>query len=166
MNIFSVDAETNGLYGDVWAIGAVVLSPDGKMVDSFSGQVENPVITDQWVLTNIVPYVSLPKYKSARELRDAFWSFWMKNKATCLAIADYAYPVESNLFRLCINDDVSRTWDGPYPLHEVATLLYAAGIDPNISREEFSGMYHLTKHNPLDDAYLSALTWIKAKNTL
>ena len=38
MKTFSFDAETDGLYGDVWAIGAVV--QDGAKQKVFAGQID------------------------------------------------------------------------------------------------------------------------------
>ncbi len=39
MNRFFVDAETEGLYGDVIAIGAVVVNETGSEIDSSGGNI-------------------------------------------------------------------------------------------------------------------------------
>jgi hypothetical protein len=170
---FSVDAETDGLYGPVWAIGAVVLNYWGEVVARFEGQVSPASLTNTWVIENVVPHVNLPLYGSARELRDAFWAFWMTWREGVVTISDIGSPVESGLFRTCVEDDPeARQWNGPYPLHEVSTLLFAVGQDPDVDRLEYadmrsvSAMPGLQKHNPVFDAYVSALCWLKAEKLL
>lgn len=162
MKIFSVDAETDGLYGDVWAIGAVVANESGEIVATFAGQVPYTG-TNEWVRENVAPFVSLPGYESARALRDAFWIFWIAHREGALCLADFGTPVESGLFRSCVADDPNaRQWLGPYPLHEVGTALLCAGIDPDIDRIDFSGLNGLSRHNPVDDARASLECWFKA----
>lgn len=170
-NVFSVDAETDGLYGAVWAVGATLYDEEGREIDRFGGMVDPSklVLRDEWVKENVLPHVNLETYDSHRSLRDAFWAFWVKNRDGATAIADVGSPVESGLFRACVEDDPSeRIWSGPYPLHEVATALLCAGVDPDIDRIEYSGVdpSAVRKHNPVDDAIVSAQCWFRAFNTL
>ena len=163
MYLFSFDAETDGLYGPVWAIGAVVLDAAGNEVNSFAGQVSGGTLNDPWVIENVVPFVNLPRYATRRELRDAFWSFWMEYRGSSITLADFGSPVESGLFRSLIADDpTSRQWHGPYPLHEVGTMLLAAGLDPDLDRIQFTGLTSAVKHDPVWDARVSAAAWRKA----
>ena len=161
-NILSIDAESDGLYGPVWAIGAIVINSKGKEISRFEGQISSDIVTDSWVIKNIVPYVNLPKYNTALGLRDAFWKFWIENKKDAIVIADFGAIVEGGLFRACVADDPNRTWDGPYPMHELGTALLLAGIDPDIDRKEYSGLKDLDKHNPVHDAILAAACWKKS----
>lgn len=159
---FSLDAETDGLYGDVWAIGAVVADGSGEIVATFAGQIDPASVSNEWVRENVVPFVSLPRYESARALRDAFWAFWLAHRECATCIADFGSPIESGLFRTCVADDPdARQWLGPYPLHEVGTALLCAGIDADIDRVEFSGLLGLVKHNPVDDARASLACWMR-----
>ena len=158
--IFSVDAESDGLYGAIWAIGAVVMESPGVEVARFEGQLDSACVTDTWVQENIVPVVDLPLYASPKELRDAFWAFWMLHKKDAICLSDFGAPVEARLFRDCVLDDPqARTWEGPYPMHELGTLLLATGNDPDISREKLSGLLHVTRHNPADDALMAVACW-------
>lgn len=160
--LLCLDAETDGLYGAVWAIGAIVLNGDGSEIARFAGQVDPSDLKDEWVRENIAVHLDLPRYGSRRELRDAFWAFWMEHREGSTCIADVGSPVESGLFRACVEEESgARMWNGPYPLHEVATALLCAGVDPDIDRVEFSGLAGLTKHNPVDDAIASAACWRK-----
>jgi hypothetical protein len=162
-NLFVVDAETDGLYGAVWAIGTVVLREDGSELDRFAGQVDPSDLTDSWVRENVAAHISLPRFATRQELRDAFWAFWTRHRESAMCVADVGSPVESGLFRTCVADDpASRMWNGPYPLHEVATVLLCAGVDPDVDRVAFSGLTGLTKHNPVDDSLASGHSWLKA----
>lgn len=164
MNLFSFDAETDGLWGAVWAIGAVVLDEQGEEVDRFAGQVEltKDTVTDEWVKANIVPLVDLPRYPLQRPLLEAFWEFWIKHAKTSLCLADFGGIVEARLFRDCVMLDwEARQWLGPYPMHELGTALLLSGVDPDVNRREFAGRPELVQHDPVDDAIAAALCWRK-----
>lgn len=164
MNIFMFDAETDGLYGPVWAIGAVVYSEGGSEIAQFSGQIDPQSVTNAWVREHVVPHVDLPLFESARALRNAFWAFWMAQREEATCWADFGAPVEAGLFRACVEDDPeARQWLGPYPLHEVGTMLLVASVDPDIDRVEFAGLTGLKKHDPLDDCRASFACWLKAQ---
>lgn len=160
--IFSVDAETDGLYGPVWAIGAVVLEGEDVTAE-FVGQIDPTTVTDQWVRDNIVPHLDLPRYDSREALLGAFWAFWMEHKGDAICVADFGAPVEAGLFRACVEMAPSeRMWDGPYPMHELGTALLLAGLDPDLDRFEMAGIDGLTKHNPRDDALTAGICWRRA----
>lgn len=104
--IFSVDAETNGLYGPVWAVGAVVLDTDtGAITATFRGQISPGEVTDDWTREHVVPVVRLPLYPSRAELLEAFWAFWERHSSDRAAVADVGAPVEAGLFRACVERD-------------------------------------------------------------
>lgn len=157
--IFSVDAETNGLYGDVWAIGAVVLDEDGEVVDEFRAQLNPGHVTDPWVRKHIVPVVDLPRM-STGSMFDEFWRFWLAYRESTICVADFGAPVEAGLFRRCVEEDLAeRLWLGPYPMHELGTALLLAGVDPDVNRREFAGRPDLVQHDPYDDALAAGLCW-------
>lgn len=161
--IFSVDAETDGLYGKVWAIGAVVLETDddvSRELARFEGQINSDVVTDLWVRENIVGLFQLTQYLDRGRLLNAFWDFWMEHKKDAICLADFGAPVEAALFRACVElDPEQRTWEGPYPLHELGTALLCGGRDPDIDRRKFGGMPNLVQHDPVDDALAAAHCW-------
>jgi hypothetical protein len=165
--LFSFDAETNGLYGEVWAVGAVLLgaarTEAGMFPVTFSGQLDPSVVTDPWTREHVVPVVDLPRYETRVELLDTFWAFWLAHRTGADCVGDFAAPVEAGLFRACVELDVAgRQWNGPYPLHELGTLLLARGLDPELDRREFAGRLDLVAHDPLADAMAQALCWQKA----
>ncbi|CAO5232504.1 hypothetical protein [Frankia sp. AgKG'84/4] len=164
--IFGVDAETNGLYGQVWAIGAVLLDPATRAVTAtFAGQISPGEVTDDWTRRNVVPVVHLPLYPSRAELLEAFWAFWERHGGRgrdVEAVADIQTPVEAGLFRACVQRDRElREFAGPYPLHELASALWMAGLDPDLDRREFCGRPDLVAHDPVADATVAALCWAK-----
>lgn len=158
--IFSVDAETDGLYGEVWAIGAAVVEDGKSTVEVFGAQIDPAIVSDPWVRENVVPVVALNVLESRAALLNAFWGFWMEHRDGSVAVADVGTPVEAGLFRACVAlDPAGRQWNGPYPLHEVATALLLAGVDPDVDRREYCGRTDLVAHNPVHDALASALCW-------
>jgi len=165
-DIFSFDCETNGLYGKCFAVGAIVLSPEGLILDKFSGIAQVEDVDNAWVKENVIPNLAgLQQFSSHKQMRNAFWGFWMKHKDSCIAIADFGVPVESGFFKQCVLDDLeSRQWNAPYPLHEVETLLISKGVESDTNRIKYSEIDPNTikQHNPVDDAYVSGLCWIKA----
>jgi hypothetical protein len=167
-HIFSVDAETDDLFGETWAIGVVVLDKDGNQVDKFEGQVDPSDVRSAWVQEHSVPFCKLTPYPNRRALRDAFWEFWMFWRERAIAVADCGAPVEAGLFRACVEDDLEgRQWKHPFPLHDLGTLLHLCGYDPadvngdadRIKLAKLEGE-ELHKHNPVDDAYASGLCWV------
>lgn len=163
---FIVDCESDGLYGEIFSIAAVVLDRNFSTVDIFYGisEVAFNNIKDPWVIENIVPILknrrdSLTSYINPQDLRYSFWNFYMKYQKTSTVIADFGVPVESNLFRKCVMDDVEeRKFLAPYPLHELGTILMSCGIDPDIDRKAFAvgDDDNIKKHDPLDDCVMTA----------
>lgn len=135
------------------------------------------------ITTTTLPTVSTPETKwtstvptvdSLRALRDAFWQVYETQKTECRAAdiellvwADCGYPVETHFFAACVADKFKeRQWEGPYPLHEVATLEYQvrlgrrsefdlARLDLLKKKCEDETDPH-TRHHPLQDTYQSA----------
>lgn len=162
---FSFDAETDGLYGDVFAIGAVVMRPTGDIVDSFGGVSNAQAVLSEWVRENSLPHLSdLIEYDSREALLEAFWSFYHKWRAHAVIVADVPYPVEANLLRRCVEKDLDgRMPEAPFPLIDVASILFAKGFDPLLDRMAFSGK-NGRRHHPVDDAAASCLCLLKVLN--
>jgi len=162
MNIFCFDAETDGLYGETFAIGAVVINERGELLDQFSQKCLTPAIQSKWVQENCLPHLSQIEDCASRALlRENFWNFYMKYRENCLIMADVAYPVEALLMRRCIEDrPQEREFLGPYPLIDISAMFVAHGLDPHIARKEYAHAQGTT-HNPLDDALISAKCALK-----
>jgi len=161
-NIFVFDVEATRLHGIGFAVGAVVLNQFGLEIDRFELMSEESSLNaDNWVLENVMPHLTdLPKCDTDRELRDAFYAFYMKHKENADIWSDCCYPVETNFLNKVLNDDyMAREWDMPYPLKDISTL-----VDNEIDRAKECGVFGLRKHHPTDDSIASAMLLIKALN--
>lgn len=176
--VFSFDAETDGLWGPVWSIAAVVLDEWGNIEDKFEGRISDlSLVKDQWVREHIIPLcTSLTPYPNARALRDAFWDFWLKWREKVIPVADCGSTVEAGLIRACVKDDLeNRALLAPFPIHDLGTLLLLSGKDPQQYRTgEASNRIALAYlegeglnlHNPVDDAYASGRCWLRFASTI
>lgn len=165
------DVESIGIHGEAFAVGYVV-------IDAFCGrELESDywhcdpscaqgVLEDRkWVNENILSTVSFnkPSLADPYQVQNAFWEKWLEWKARgAELVADCQWPVEARFLAACVDlDPVNRKWQGPYPLHEVATALLLAGRNPH---EEYARLpSELPKHHPVCDARQSARLFIEAK---
>lgn len=158
---FVFDVESVGLHGEGFAVAGGVYLANGSTQWEFSyscpiDEAKGDDDDRKWVKEH-VPILDLT-HRNPIEIRDAFWSDWLKAKAQhpqIVMAVECGWPVEARFLCSTINDDkAGRNWKGPYPLHEIATYMSAAGMNP-------MGIYHRTssevpQHNPLADARLSA----------
>lgn len=169
-NIVSFDAEAVRLHGYAFAIGGVVLDRNAAVIDTFAARCPILGDVDPWVTENVLPALThMPEsHGSVRDMRDAFWAWLMRHKTeNSIVVADCGWPVETGLLSACVADDPERAFQGPYPLHEVATMLAACGKDPMASYEDLLMPSHgHSKHDPVYDAHLSALIAWTARATL
>lgn len=182
--LFSVDAETNGLYGNTFAISVVVYEQmptipgpiaqieyagnrgfELKEIIRFEGRIPNSFVTNEWVKKNVLPALEGMKitHQTPEELEEAFWKFWIENKEDSTVIAHCGSPVESGLFRRCVERNLEeRAFSGPYPaIHDVATILLALGeeadsVDSYIKKYKLSVPFVGSTHHPSYDAIVAA----------
>ena len=155
-----MDVESVGLHGEAFAVGYVVTDEFGGEVggamygcspDSARGTAQNRA----WVAEN-VPSVA-GGCSSPAEVRAKFWEdfkFWHE-EGDLEVWADCGWPVEARFLIACIEEDHRwREWSGPFPLHEVASVLLAAGMEPLKTYDRMRD--ELPVHDPLKDARQSA----------
>ena len=167
VKIFSLDAEADGLYGRSFAI-AVTVREDGHEVAKYEGRIGDENVSNSWVREHVLPALTgMPvTHASSLELEEDFWAFWMSQKEGATVIAHCGSPVESGLFRRCVERDLaSRAFAGPYPaIHDVATVLLALGEDPgsvdgyNI-KNGINVPFEGVSHHPMYDAAAAAVAW-------
>lgn len=174
MGNFLVDAEVDGLYGRAFAIAAVVYD-DGREVARFVGRAPDSLVKNEWVKENVLPALSGMDvtHASSEELEEAFWDFWMSQKDGATVIAHCGSPVESGLFRRCVERDLSsRMFAGPYPaIHDVATVLLALGeqpdsVDQYVRKHELVVPFEGVTHHPLYDCAAAHVVWEHAMTRL
>jgi hypothetical protein len=180
--LLSFDGESDGLHGEVFAIGAAVLDRRGAVVDRFRGWTPPPPTLNDWcrqnlprsVQTGADPHDPWTQHRTAPALRAAFWT-WLRRwlDLGALVVADCGWPVEAGLLSACVADaPAERAMRGPYPLHELATLLLAAGQDPvtldgaRYAAELLEEHPRGVKHDPNWDALVSGLCALVALGTL
>lgn len=153
-NIFLFDVESTSLHGTGFAVGAIVIDADGIEVARFELlSKEGAAKVSDWVRENVLPNLQdMPTCETDKDLRTAFFDFYMKHKETANIWSDVNFPVETNFLHAIVSDAPSeREWSMPYPLFDASTL-----IDVSIDRCATCGIDGLRKHNPLDDSRASA----------
>ena len=161
------DCESVGLYGETFAVGWVVVDRDGNERDWGRLACDpNNAAGDHdgraWVAENCPPIVATHDFP--RQIRAAFWNQWLAHKERgAVLMADCAWPVEARFLASCVDDDAQRTWEGPYPLHELASFMVAAGMDPMATYDRRSDE---PQHDPLGDARQSARLLVSALKKL
>ena len=164
--LLSFDVEANGLHGHAFAVGAVVLSANGKVHTEFSARCPINGKIDPWVETNVLPAIKdMPvTANSYKELREAFWEWYLPAEQ----LADYVlvsngYPVEYRFLIECQEENLAeRYWQHPFPIIDLTSLLLAAK-EPGKSQLMSQTIHdnHFNRHHPLHDAKVAALVAFK-----
>jgi hypothetical protein len=113
------------------------------------------LVKQDFVIENVIPAILKDKTMiiedmTTTKLLEYFWTFYESVRESCIVIADFAAPVEARLFSECIKEDMSREFKGPYPLHELGTILLLNNIDPDFCRDDYYEDITL-KHSPYQD---------------
>ena len=158
------DVESIGLHGEGFAAGYVVVDTDGKehAAGIFACPPDYARGDDEgraWVHNNC-PFIE-PNCGSPVVVRSMFWLTWLHWQGRGAAlVADCAWPVEARFLLDCVADlPEGRKFQGPYPLHELASFLVAVGMDP---LAEYDRLPDEQKHHPLGDARQSARLLVEA----
>jgi hypothetical protein len=162
------DVESIGLHGEGWAVGYQIVDATGVQFSraryvcppsEARGGEEGRI----WVAANCPPMQ--PNCETPKDVRDGFWRDWVRWKNLgAVLVADCQWPVEARFLIACIDDAPDeRGWSGPYPMHELASFMVAAGMDPmaTYSRDETE-----VQHDPLGDARQSARLLVEALERL
>ena len=162
--ILCFDLETNGLHGEVFAVGAVVMDASGVISDQFTGRTKIIGQVDAWVEQNVLPAtqdmsITHVNYKS---LREAFWRWFLVAEAKSdYVLVSNGYPVEYRFLLKCQEDNIDeRYWQHPFPILDLTSLLIQAG-DVGAIKRALNGLVmeseDFVPHHPLDDARKTAL---------
>lgn len=165
--VFSFDAETNGLWGQAFAIGALVYDETGAEFARFIGRLPDEVVSNQWVRQNVLPTLEgVPvTHMSYEDLLADFAKFYLANKQGSDVVVHMGYIVETKVIRDMFELGFIGEWDAPYPLLDVSGNLQAVGADPT-SVDKFASEYNLQvgefeggTHNPLYDSAVTAVVY-------
>ena len=156
--LFVFDVESIGLHGEGFSVGWVVVKNGAEFEASYlacdRALAKGADADRAWVEKNVPAQPTT--HSSPLAVRDAFWRVWRQWQANeAVMIADCSWPVEARFLAQCVDDAPSeRSWDGPYPLHDAASLLLAFGKDPLATNERLDS--EKPAHNPLCDARQTA----------
>lgn len=165
---FSFDAETDGLWGESFALGAVTYDGRGNETSRFLGRLPNNVVTNPWVQENVLPQLEGVEvtHSNYRDMLGDFADYYLKAKQGREVLVHMGVPVEANLLREMHELGLIGDFDGPYPLVDIAGHLQMAGEDPTSPdtyvkkhglyvRNDFAG----ETHNPLYDSEVAYRVW-------
>lgn len=172
--IFSLDAETNGLWGQAFAIGARVYDAStGEVLAEFVGRCPIVGNVDGFVQDKVLPQMTtiFENHADYGALLADFAKFYLANKQDADVIVHMGVPVEAKLLIDMHARGLIGDWDGPYPLYDVAGFLAQAGEDPTsvdgyvrkhglVIADDFAG----GTHNPLYDSEVAAQVYLHLRN--
>ncbi len=168
--LLSFDLETNGLHGQAFAIGAVVMDADGKIHEEFTARcpLQDPI--DEWVNSNVLPAIkNMPiTHKSYEEIREAFWQWYIvaEPKSDYVLVSN-GYPVEYRFLLDCQEANLDeRYWQHPFPILELSSLLIQVGQNSQASKNKMTQKLlrdnEVLQHHPLHDAKVAAIVAFEA----
>lgn len=162
--ILSLDAETNGLYGDAFAIGAILMDKEtGKEEKRFLARCHIHGDVDPFVRENVLPQMKTIEntHWHYGRMLSAFIDFFKENKEDADVIVHMGTPVEAKLFIDAEKYGFMGPFDGPYPLVDIAA--YPEIWDSVDSYNKENGIVVPDcsggTHNPLYDCYAAALAY-------
>jgi hypothetical protein len=165
--VFSFDAETDGLWGQAFAIGALFYDERGNEVARFVGRLPDTAVTNEWVRQNVLPQMAgIPvTHEDYGDLLADFAKFYLAHKEGADVIVHMGYIVEAKVLRDMRELGIIGEWDGPFPLYDVSGNLQAAGADPT-SVDKFAAEHGIEiaefvggTHNPLYDSAVTAAVY-------
>ncbi len=167
---FIFDVESIGLHGEGFAVAGGVYLRNGAIQSGFCFccDPDEALGSDEdrlWVKQN-VPVMEIT-HRGPLGARDAFWKKWEEAKARypgIVMMAECLWPVEARFVAACVEDSPSRNWEGPYPFHEIASFMAAAGMDPMETYARRPS--EMPPHNPFADSRLSARLLVEALDRL
>ena len=167
---FIFDVESIGLHGEAFAVaGGIYIdgSPRSEFRFCCPREYANGEASDrEWIDSNVPPMKITHQTPAA--IREAFWGEWenAKSKHPEIVMAgECIWPVEAGFVAACVRQEMSsRKWSGPYPFHEIASVMLSAGMDPMATYER--NEFEIPSHEPLADARLSARLLAEAIRSL
>lgn len=168
--LLSFDLETNGLHGQAFAIGAVVMNASGEVLDEFTARCKLNSEVDEWVQANVLPSIKdMPEtHGDYKTMREAFWRWYEKTEPEAdYVVVSNGYPVEYRFLLDCQEADLEkRYWQHPFPILDLTSLLLQVKPKLNENKTEILNKANdgqtLLPHHPLHDAKATALLAFEA----
>lgn len=163
--IMSIDAETNGLYGQAFCIGATLhdTTKDNKVVDKFLARCPLIGKLDPFVLVEVLPELAdiSQTDKTYPHMLENFAS-WYSNiteKIDDLAIIGHViYPVEAKLFLDCV--EYGFLTKGPFPFIDISAFPeIGISVDSYLALRNIDVPWRKSVHNPVYDSIAAATAY-------
>lgn len=159
---FSVDAETNGLYGQPFSIAALILTRQGHESDRFVARCPIAGPVDPFVVKSVLPQMTdiEETHASYETMLADFAEFYLRYRKKSYVVAQVPYPVETGFFRTMVETGLIDELQGPYPFYDTASMLRDRMGSSSIQRlfkehpeleQQANGLYEGQVHNPLRD---------------
>lgn len=170
-SFFVFDVESIGLHGEAFAVAGLLIRRNGSVISEFayhcySRDAIGFSVNRKWVEENVKTN-NESVMVSKKGLFEVFWQEWLNAKSQhgAMMFVECGWPVEARFLASCVDAYAEeREWEGPYPMHEIATMMMAAGMDVHKTYDRLPN--ELPAHEPLADARLSARLLITALNKL
>lgn len=179
--IISIDAETNGLWGQPFAIAAIVYEKTPKMaqitntscaetqvgwkwveIERIALRLPDSFVTEPWVIENVIPTLTglEPTHQTYESMLGEFAGWYMANQKDATVLYHMGHVVEAFLFRELVRLGYIGQWDAPYLPIDVSNDLRLAGEQAD-SVDEYAKKYNFaiptgSTHNPLYDCEVAA----------
>ena len=171
---FSFDAETNGLWGQAFAIAAVVTDSKGKITDKFEARLPDSFVSEEWVKENVLPALNdmTVTHSSYTDMLSTFAEFYHKYRETCAHfVVHMGYIVETKVLRDMHELKLIGDFEAPYPLLDISGNLQQAGFAPD-SVDDYAEQHSIkselkcSTHHPLYDSDITAKVFTALTNPL
>lgn len=162
MKIFSLDAETNGLWGEAFAIAAVVRE-EGVETASFIGMCPIKGEVNEFVENVVLPELhSVPiTHNSYEGLLKDFMNFYSLHREDSTCLVHVGLPVEAKLFIDAHEMGFIGDWGAPFPLVDISAIpeIGLSVDDYNKKNGIEVPIYDGGTHNPMYDSMAAAMAY-------
>ncbi|TDC02205.1 hypothetical protein E1091_01325 [Micromonospora fluostatini] len=161
----SIDGESNGLAGQMFALAMVACDATGeRSAATYRCPIIGPV--DPWVAENVLPViehipVNCADYADLIARFRATYASWGGEDRRDSVVTHVSWPVEARLLLDAFPGE--EIWKGPYPLNDTAVLLQRAGYK-RVPVEQYLEDHQIplpdgAPHDPLYDCRVAERAW-------
>ena len=164
------DLESNGLHGQAFAVGALIIDMTGKVYDEFTARIDITGEVDEWVQENVLPNIEDMQitHGSYEAMCNAFWRWFVDaQKSADYVLVSNGYPVEYRFLLDCQRLDITeRYWQHPFPVIDLSSLLLMLNQLDSPSKSNLlkhtEATFKARPHHPLDDSRVAAMVAFEA----
>lgn len=165
----SIDAETNGLWGRPFCIGAQLWEGE-ELLEQVSYRLPDSLVTDSWVKAHVLPNIkSIPvTHTDYDSFLKSFGQWYLKHRGDDVDVLWHmGHVVEAFLFRELVTRKIIGEFEAPYCPIEVSAYLEMANEQAD-SVSAYATKHNLVVpesvcaavHNPLFDATQAYQVWL------